>query len=386
MGTLCAMQPANTPQTASEPGWYPDPWGQPGHWRWWSGQAWTANVTVNAVPQRKPRLPAWLSVPVILGGLIMIPLLIFTFVATPLAIPLGIVPALIVCPVLIWLDRVEPEPRPARIHALLWGALTATAVSIIINSLADALFGEAISTVVSAPLVEEGMKAAAILWAVRRHEVDSVMDGVVYAGWVAIGFAVVEDMLYFSTALAEGDLVVVFVIRAVLSPFAHPLFTVWTGIAIGRAIQRPKPVLPAAMGGYVIAVITHAMWNGSLVNAENMGGELFLLVTAVLFVTLFFSVAIVLYRLRRKEEQRFVAAVPWMAHRYQMATGEVEVFGHFRQMMRTRKQLPAADRTRFDAVHAALARLAVLHNRPDGSDLETEARLVDQLQRARSGT
>lgn len=73
--------------------------------------------------------------------------------------------------------------------------------------------------------------------ALRRREVDGVTDGIVYAGWVALGFAVVEDMTYFSLTSIEGDLLPVFVVRAILTPFAHPLFTFWIGLALGRAVH-----------------------------------------------------------------------------------------------------------------------------------------------------
>lgn len=379
------MHVPTTPTASTHPGWYPDPWGPAGQWRWWAGTGWTANTAVSPRQARKPRLPAWLSPPIVIAALLMVPLLLLTAITAPLAVPLGLVPILLVAPALMWLDRVEPEPWPARIHALLWGAIAATGVAIIVNSIADLALGETFSTVVSAPLVEEAMKALAVVWAVRRHEVDGVMDGVIHAGWAALGFAVVEDMLYFAAAVEEGDLVVVFVVRAVLSPFAHPLFTAWIGMGIGWAVRTRRGVLRPALAGYVLAVGFHALWNGSLVNAGNMGGELFLLVTAVIFVVLFLTVAVVFYRLRRKEERRFVELVPWLAQRYRMMPAEVEVFGHFRQMLRARRRLPRADRRRFDAVHAALARLALLHDRPGGADQPTESRLLEQLTRARSG-
>lgn len=377
--------PALNSAQRTAPGWYPDPWGQPGRWRWWDGHSWTPNV-ITTPATRKPRLPAWLSVPVVLAAVIMVPLLAITAVFAPLSVPLGVVPAIIVLPVMMWLDRVEPEPRAARVHALLWGALVATGVALVANGLAAAALGETFSAVVSAPVVEEAMKAAAILWAVRRLEVDSVMDGVIYAGWAGVGFAVVEDMLYFAAALEEGDLIVVFIVRALLSPFAHPLFTAWTGMAIGWAVRRRKPVLPAAVGGYVIAVASHALWNGSLVNADRMGGALFLLVAVTIFVVLFISVALVLYRLRRNEERRFIELVPWLSARYQLPPDQIAVFGTFRQMLRARRRMPAGERRRFDDVHAALARLALLHDRVDGADQQSEGRLVDQLRRARTGS
>ena len=36
-------------QTVVPPGWYPDPWGQPGQ-RWWDGATWTAHFAAYAAP------------------------------------------------------------------------------------------------------------------------------------------------------------------------------------------------------------------------------------------------------------------------------------------------------------------------------------------------
>ena len=326
-----------------------------------------------------------LSIPVILGAVVMVPVLLLSALPAPLAIPLGLVPLLIVGPTIHWLDRVEPEPRAARLHAFLWGAFAAAGVAVIINSLVAIALGDVIATVVSAPLVEEGMKGLAVLYAVRRREVDGVVDGVVYAAWAGLGFAVVEDVLYFAAALEDGTGPIVFVLRGLLSPFAHPLFTAWIGMAVGLAVSRGRPVVPAALGGGVIAVVTHALWNGSLVGADTAAGGLFLLGTVVLFVALFASVVVALFRLRRREERRFGELVSWLAQRYGMSPAEVAPFGRLGDILRTRKALAPADRERFDAAHAALARLALLHDRPGGADTATEARLVDQLQRARYG-
>jgi hypothetical protein len=48
-------------------------------------------------------------------------------------------------------------------------------------------------------------------------------------------------------------------------------------------------------------------------------------------------------------------------------------------MLTARRRLSRSSRRDFDRVHAALARLAVLHRRPGGVDEADERVLVDQL-------
>ena len=65
------------------------------------------------------------------------------------------------------------------------------------------------------------------------------MDGIVYAGIVAAGFAFTENILYLGRTVVDpetaGVLGTLFM-RGVASPFAHPLFTCMIGIGAGLAV------------------------------------------------------------------------------------------------------------------------------------------------------
>ncbi len=371
------------PAVAAQPGWYPDPW-RVAAWRWWDGRTWTAHVA-QATQERKPRLPAWLSVPVVLGSIVTLPFVLYIAVTQPLAIAAGLVPLAIVLPTLAWLDRVEPEPRASRLHAVLWGATVAGLVAGIVNSIVAAASGEKVAAVVSAPLIEEGMKALGIVWALKRREVDGVMDGIVYAGWVALGFAVVEDFTYFSNAATGGMLLPVFILRALITPFAHPLFTSWTGLAIGLAVARRKPVAAYVAWGYPLAVLSHAAWNGSLTATEGSDSAANVLIAFGCFVVLFLAAAVTVITIRRNQRRQFEQAVPMLAARYGIPHQEAQLYAQWRAMLRSRRRIPRTHRHHFDAVHASLARLALLHARPGPIDAADEQRLAEQLNRARAG-
>ena len=112
-----------------------------------------------------------------------------------------------------------------------------------------------------------------LLW-FRRNELDGILDGIVYAGMVGIGFAFTENILYLSAADVGGDgqpggigsAIALFVIRGVFSPFAHPLFTAFAGIGIGIAVGSRRPAVRffAPLAGFLLAVGAHAAWNGSI--------------------------------------------------------------------------------------------------------------------------
>ncbi|MFW2335183.1 PrsW family glutamic-type intramembrane protease [Ilumatobacter sp.] len=383
---------AAPPGAATPPGWYADPT-SPDRWRWWNGHAWTTFVADPSRARRpggKPRLPRWSSVPVVVCAPFVVLLVGILAFNQPISVPAGLVPLVIVLPVLSWLDRVEPEPTASRVHAVLWGACVAVSVSIVANVLVAVLVNDLASMVISAPVVEEAAKGAGIVWALRRREVDGITDGVVYAGWIALGFAVVEDMTYFSLASIDGDLLPVFIVRAILTPFAHPLFTFWTGLALGRAVQRGTPIFPSVLWGYALAVGTHALWNGSLAIGEirpdvtedvEVG---VVLGTALLFVVLFLAVSVTLVWARRREQRRFVQMWPFLMQRYGLSDADFGYLDDWASLRRARRDVPRRARRSFDQVHAVLARLAMLHERLNDVDPVDERVLTAQLAEARA--
>src|SRR4051794_5514579 len=195
----------------------------------------------------------------------------------------------------LWVDRWEPEPPRTLLFAFLWGACVAALTALIINSsaayFADAVLGQGsgdvIGAAVVAPFVEEGVKGAFVIGLLlfRRREFDGVVDGIVYAGLTAAGFAFTENILYIGRSFAEdggligqnGGVLAVLVLRGVLSPFAHPLFTSMIGIGCGLAAVSRSPAARVlfVLVGYLAAVTLHALWNGSATLGD---GQAFLVV------------------------------------------------------------------------------------------------------------
>ena len=210
------------------------------------------------------------------------------------------------------LDRYDPEPAYALVMALAWGGIAACGISALINSIVGGIFGDVVGTVVSAPIVEEATKGMLVLgfFYFLRREFDGVVDGIIYATFVAIGFAAVENVIYYGRAGFEqggGAIAVTFVLRGVLSPWGHPLYTSMTGIGLGIARETDTPWLRfvAPVVGYGAAVFLHAVWNGSavLLGGGEAGLLLFLFVMLplwLLFVTAFLVIVVVLVRRRGK--------------------------------------------------------------------------------------
>ncbi|MBK8467072.1 MAG: PrsW family intramembrane metalloprotease [Chloracidobacterium sp.] len=189
---------------------------------------------------------------------------------------IAFVPAIVYLMPLVWLDRYDPEPLWLLALAFCWGALVAVVVSFVINTVLGTAIGiavspdagEAVGAVMSAPIFEEGSKGIGliILLVFFRRYFDDILDGIVFAGVIALGFATVENVLYYGRALGNGGLVslmILFVLRGILSPFAHVTFTSMTGIGCGISRESHNKIVRflAPVGGYILAVGLHATWN-----------------------------------------------------------------------------------------------------------------------------
>ncbi len=221
---------------------------------------------------------------------------------------LAVLPVPLLIAAFRWLDRVEPGPWRNLLFAFAWGACAAALIAIIANSFAtrwiatataDPSSADTLGATVIAPVVEESAKAAAVLlvFLFRRREFTGIVDGVVIAGVTATGFAFTENILYLGTAFGTDQLTgdsgiasvtaATFFVRIVMSPFAHPLFTVLTGIGFGisalcaRRQHVWRVLLP--LSGLLLAMGMHAIWNGS----STFGEYGFFAVYATLMVPAF---------------------------------------------------------------------------------------------------
>ncbi|MGI5456037.1 PrsW family intramembrane metalloprotease [Streptomyces sp. CA-249302] len=202
---------------------------------------------------------------------------------------LAVLPVPLLIAAFRWLDRVAPGPWRNLLFSFAWGACAAALIAIVANSFAtrwiatataDPTSADTLGATVIAPIVEESAKAAAVLlvFLFRRRDFTGIVDGVVIAGVTATGFAFTENILYLGTAFGTDQLTgdrgiasvtaATFFVRVIMSPFAHPLFTVLTGIGFGLAAamasdRRQVRRVLVPLTGLLLAMGMHAIWNGS---------------------------------------------------------------------------------------------------------------------------
>lgn len=185
--------------------------------------------------------------------------------------------------VIRWCDRFEPEPWWLLICAFIWGAFFATLgggitsaigegiANAVTNNTMTAASLDAFGAEVLAPICEEGFKGlgVAILVfasAVWLHEVDGMLDGVIYGGIVGLGFTLTEDILYVA-AQYEKDGVAGFagllILRTIFLGLSHCTFTACTGLGFGIAVESKNWFVKiiAPLFGYGCAMTLHAIHN-----------------------------------------------------------------------------------------------------------------------------
>ncbi len=276
------------------------------------------------------------SVAMLLGAGVMCLVLLAS--NAPGALAIGVVlAALPVGPVIasfLWLDRYEPEPVRLLAIAFGWGALVATAAALVLQTLDQFVLGtpDNWSAAIVAPVTEEAAKGLFILMLLwfRRRVIDGVLDGIVYAGLVGVGFAFTENILYLGGAYMGGhgdpgglgSATGLFVLRGILSPFAHPLFTSFIGLGVGFAVVSKHRVwrFLAPLIGYVVAVAAHASWNAS---AFFGGGQTFLLTYVLVMVPAFLLLVGFAVWARKREGRMLTRSLSDCAHRGLLGAAEV---------------------------------------------------------------
>ncbi|TFB86445.1 PrsW family intramembrane metalloprotease [Cryobacterium algoricola] len=375
---------------------------------------WTAPV------RRTPGgLIALTVIGLVLGGLAL--LLVFVYLSTflgasalGLCLLLALVPLTGILLVVRWIDRWEPEPRPALWFAFLWGAGISIVTALVFDlgvQLALAAAGssrpgseagagtDAFAAVLQAPLVEEGAKGVGILllFLVLRRQFDGPVDGIVYAATIAAGFAFSENIQYFGVAMLDGgteSLGFTFLVRGVFSPFAHVTFTACTGIAFGIASRsRAGGALGRVLivlAGFALAVALHALWNGAAYLLTSDSALLFYYVLVQLPLFIGYIVAVVL--LRRQEERITVArlgeyaAAGWFTPREvsMLATGPGRRQARAWAAGQPRQRRLAMRRFIADATRLAFARQRMLNGTADRVARADEAALLALVQAHRA--
>lgn len=205
-----------------------------------------------------------------------------------LAVILSFGPALACAATVYWLDRYEKEPKVLLGAVFVWGAVVATLGALVAQVVLGGVMQLAAASEeaadfaggsIFAPVTEESLKGFAVLlvfWVLRR-ELDSVLDGIVYAATTALGFAATENVLYLFGQYLENGLPGMFglwVLRVVLGAWDHAVYTSFIGVALALARLSRSTALRWLLPpiGWAVAVGAHSLHNTLATLAQETPG------------------------------------------------------------------------------------------------------------------
>jgi len=189
---------------------------------------------------------------------------------------------------LLLMDSFKLVPWRAVLVALLAGAAAALCAAALNAGLTDALGLTRIAfSRYVAPVSEEGLKAAYVLYVIRRGRIGFLVDAAILGFAVGAGFALVENLEYLR-ALSERH-VLLWIVRgfgpAVLHGGTTAIFAILTKALHDRHTGRP--LAGATFGpGLLLAVALHSLFNHFLLPAVA-STLLLLVVLPVLMVVVF---------------------------------------------------------------------------------------------------
>ncbi|OGC84740.1 hypothetical protein A3F55_02690 [Candidatus Adlerbacteria bacterium RIFCSPHIGHO2_12_FULL_53_18] len=176
-------------------------------------------------------------------------------------------------PALLWLafwlleDRCEPEPKRYIFYCFVLGMATIPLV----------LWGEKlVAHYLTGPLllvawagIEEVCKFGAAYFAALRWSVfDEPLDAVIYMVTAALGFAAIENTLFILSPLENGNVLQTIMtgnLRFIGATLLHTLSSATVGLALAFAFYNRASIRRlAALGGVILAVLLHALFNLSI--------------------------------------------------------------------------------------------------------------------------
>jgi len=169
---------------------------------------------------------------------------------------LGLIPAFFWLYIYYLKDYVQPEPRRLIAKTFLYGMLVAAPLIFLqlarahnpnwdLYALVDRFvpyqYLAAIVFYILVAYIEEYLKHIGMVALVEKHEAefDQIVDGIEYAVASALGFAFIENVVYFWSAYqstgAGQSFLLIFLVRALLSTLSHSVFSGYFGYFYARA-------------------------------------------------------------------------------------------------------------------------------------------------------
>ncbi len=200
---------------------------------------------------------------------------------------IALAPVLIIAIYIYLRDRYEREPLKILLKALLTGMFIVIPI-LLVETVLDGLFFHEHPAVNAlwdafavAAITEESFKFMAfMLLFYRSRDFNEIFDGIVYAVFISLGFAAVENVLYiFSGGINTG------MVRAFTAVPAHAVFGVIMGYNLGFFKFAHRKRLHYAFLALVSPIIWHGLYDYLIMSGYSFLLILFVPLVVIIWIT-----------------------------------------------------------------------------------------------------
>ena len=189
---------------------------------------------------------------------------------------IAILPVLLLMIYIYRQDKYEKEPVKSLAKAFI-GGIAAIFIDIVLVTSIDSFFGATTfsrtvfyQAFLQAGIPEEFSKFVIFMILVWRDKnFDEYFDGIVYATFIGLGFACLENIEYvLEFGIGTG------VVRALISVPGHFLFGVVLGYFLSMAKFHPEKKSTYMWGGLIFAMFAHGLFDWLLMITEVLSPEI----------------------------------------------------------------------------------------------------------------
>lgn len=198
--------------------------------------------------------------------------------------PIALAPTVALLVVLDQLDSFRLVSLRAALTALAWGGLLAVVAYFLNEAVLNATgAGIGVYTRYGAPIVEEGLKAAVMIYLFQRARIGFLVDAAIMGFAIGTGFAFVENLYYLYTFPQAN--IGVWIVRGFGTALMHGGATAIFGVFAQSWTERHTKFDPAFyMPSAAIAIALHSLFNHLLATPMLATAAMIVLVPLALFV------------------------------------------------------------------------------------------------------
>ncbi|OXM58606.1 hypothetical protein CFP71_01700 [Amycolatopsis thailandensis] len=266
---------------------------------------------------RDPMPSVWVGIlrpPIVLT--VLSTLLLVALKVNPVAALVAVLSVSFPVGVLRWIDRWRPKTEGQFWRSFGRGAWAGFIVLLVMEAMrARQGTGATLERLLGEPMLAELLKGIFVILIVIRMngDLDRMLDWIVYGGFVAAGFAFIENVFSFAAfhagvpTAAPGE-VAAFTLRGVLTPFMNLLCTclIVVGVALAIRTRRLLVQLGAPLLGTLGAVWLHSVW----IRTETLPPAAFINVYFLIMVPVFALTALVVYHQHARDLRALAAELP----------------------------------------------------------------------------